>query len=165
MNPWPDYQITYWTFFLEVIQLNKSETDPLHPSQTCYFSYIPFLGDWPRHPLRNTCQNARSHLDSTRSPFSWTVPWPKHHLLAVSHGLPLPTAMASVHSPGTPCHALVVVFQLTVLRLHCWESTFSFHPFFFFIGSIDFWIRTSQKCYISNIHLSVENNKQVFSDR
>lgn len=82
--------------------------------------------------------------------FSWP---PSSHSHGISsqpwHPLPRPDR-------GLPAHCS----QAALLRKH-----FLFSSFLFFIGSIDFWIRTSQKCYISNIHLSVENNKQVFSDR
>lgn len=97
----PNLELLAWTSngILDVsswksLWLNMSETDlhTPHPNQTCCFSYIPFLGNWPHHPLSHTSQMLLGVV--------WTLPSP-----------PLPTIQQSPPfclswPPHSGCHRI-----------------------------------------------------------
>lgn len=92
-NSTPDLELLDWISngILDLsswksLWLNMSETD-LHtprPNQTCCFSYIPFLGNWPHHPLSNTSQM----LGVTWALLSLPLPTTQQSSLPIFHGLP-----------------------------------------------------------------------------
>lgn len=92
-NSTPDLELLDWISngILDLsswksLWLNMSETD-LHtprPNQTCCFSYIPFLGNWPHHPLSNTSQM----LGVTWALLSLPLPTTQQSSLPIFHGPP-----------------------------------------------------------------------------